>query len=79
MKKKYLELAKIKKIVILSCMDQELKKYYEEVSKIFPSNKVEIFSSDYMKKKDQTKSLFSRIMNNKVDILDWYTNDIKGI
>ena len=46
-----------------------VEKIFEEVSKIFPDNKVEIFSSDYMKKKDQTKSLFNRIINNKVDIL----------
>jgi primosomal protein N' (replication factor Y) (superfamily II helicase) len=46
-----------------------VEKIFEEVTKIFPSNKVEIFSSDHMKRKDQTKSLFSRIMDNKVDIL----------
>ena len=46
-----------------------VEKIFEEVIKIFPSNKVEIFSSDHMKKKDHTKSLFSRIMDNKVDIL----------
>ena len=46
-----------------------VEKIFEEVSKIFPNNKVEIFSSDYMKRKDQTKSLFNRIIDNKVDIL----------
>jgi len=46
-----------------------VEKIFEEVSKIFPNNKIEIFSSDFMKKKDQTKSLFNRITNNKVDIL----------
>jgi len=46
-----------------------VEKIYEEVSKIFPSNKVEIFSSDYMKKKDQINSLFNRITKNEVDIL----------
>ena len=46
-----------------------VEKIFEEVSKIFPGNIVEIFSSDYMKKKDQTKSLFNRITTNKVDIL----------
>jgi primosomal protein N' len=50
-------------------MDQELKKIYEEVSKLFPSSKVEIFSSDYMKKKDNKISLFNRIRNNQVDVL----------
>jgi primosomal protein N' (replication factor Y) len=46
-----------------------VEKIFEEVCNIFPSKKVEIFSSDYMKKKDQTKSLFERIASNKVDIL----------
>jgi len=46
-----------------------VEKIYEEVIKLFPNNKVEIFSSDYMKKKDQTNSLFKKIVNNKVDIL----------
>ncbi len=46
-----------------------VEKIYEEVKKIFPSNKIEIFSSDYMKKKDQVNSLFSRISKNQVDIL----------
>tara|TARA_B100000989_G_scaffold246054_1_gene193217 strand:- start:217 stop:1050 length:834 start_codon:yes stop_codon:yes gene_type:complete len=46
-----------------------VEKVLEEVSKTFPDYKVEIFSSDYMKMKDQTKSLFNRITNNKVDIL----------
>ena len=46
-----------------------VEKIYEEVSKIFPSNKIEIFSSDYMKKKNQVNSLFKRIENNEVDIL----------
>ena len=46
-----------------------VEKIYEEVCKVFPSNKVEIFSSDHMKKKNQTKSLFKRISENKVDII----------
>ena len=46
-----------------------VEKIFEEVCKIFPFNKVEIFSSDYMKKKEHTKSLFTKIANNKVDIL----------
>ena len=46
-----------------------VEKIYEEVIKIFPSSKIEIFSSDHMKKKDQVTSLFNKIMNNKVDIL----------
>ena len=46
-----------------------VEKIHEEVSKLFPTSKVEIFSSDYMKKKDLTNSLFKRILNNEVDIL----------
>ena len=46
-----------------------VEKIFEEVIKIFPSYKVEIFSSDHMKKKDHVNSLFNKIMNNKVDIL----------
>ncbi len=46
-----------------------VEKIFEEVCKIFPSKKVEIFSSDYMKSKNQIKSLFDKITRNKVDIL----------
>ncbi len=67
------------KEILKNCKDGEncdfvmygpgVEKIFEEVRKIFPLNKVEIFSSDYMKKKDQTKSLFDKIKSNKVDIL----------
>ena len=46
-----------------------VEKIFEEVQNIFPGNKVEIFSSDYMKKKQYTENLFYKINNNKVDIL----------
>jgi primosomal protein N' (replication factor Y) (superfamily II helicase) len=46
-----------------------VEKIFDEVQKIFPDNKVEIFSSDYMKKKKQTEVLFNKINNNEVDIL----------
>ena len=46
-----------------------VEKIFDEVKKIYPNNKVEIFSSDYTKKKDQTISLFKKIKNNSVDIL----------
>jgi len=46
-----------------------VEKIYDEISKLFPTKKVEIFSSDYMKKKNHINSLFSRISNNEVDIL----------
>ena len=46
-----------------------VEKIFDEVRNIFPKNKVEIFSSDYMKKKKQADSLFNKINNNDVDIL----------
>ena len=46
-----------------------VEKIFDEVKKIFPNNKVEIFSSDYTRKKDQTISLFKKIKNNSIDIL----------
>ena len=46
-----------------------VEKIFEEVKKNFPSSKINIFSSDYMKKKNQAESLFKKINNNKVDIL----------
>ena len=46
-----------------------VEKIFDEVRNIFPKKKVEIFSSDYMKKKQQTDLLFNKINNNEVDIL----------
>ena len=46
-----------------------VEKIYEEVIRLFPLSKAEILSSDYMKKKNYTNSLFNRIKNNQVDIL----------
>jgi primosomal protein N' (replication factor Y) (superfamily II helicase) len=46
-----------------------VEKIFEEVKKIFPNNIVEIFSSDYLKKKKQVNTLFKKINNNEVDIL----------
>ena len=46
-----------------------VEKIFEEVCKIFPNKKVEIFSSDYMKKKNQINTLFNRINSNEIDIL----------
>lgn len=69
----------LEKEISRSCKENEIcdfvmygpgvEKIFEEVTKIFPDNKVEIFSSDYMKNINQTKSLFNRISTNKVDIL----------
>jgi len=46
-----------------------VEKIFEEIKKIFPNNKTEIFSSDYMQKKKQTDEIFKKINNNEVDIL----------
>ncbi|MAH74566.1 MAG: primosomal protein N' [Candidatus Pelagibacter sp. TMED197] len=46
-----------------------VEKIFDEVKKKFKEKKVEIFSSDYMKRKDQTISLFDKISKNQVDIL----------
>ena len=46
-----------------------VEKIFDEVQNIFPNNKVEIFSSDYMKKQKQTEALFKKINNDEVDIL----------
>ncbi len=46
-----------------------VEKIFDEVKKKFKEKKVEIFSSDYMKRKNQTISLFNKINNNQVDIL----------
>ena len=46
-----------------------VEKIYEEVVRLFPLSKVEILSSDYMKKKNYTSSMFNRIKNNQLDIL----------
>ena len=46
-----------------------VEKIFEETKKAFPNNKISIFSSDFMKKKNETQSLFKKIHDNKVDIL----------
>ena len=46
-----------------------VEKIFEEIKKIFPNNKTEIFSSDYMQKKKQADEIFKKINNNEVDIL----------
>ena len=46
-----------------------VEKIFEEVKEIFPSKKIDIFSSDYLKKKEKTKNLFKDIMENRTDIL----------
>ena len=46
-----------------------VEKIFEEAKELFPDKKVNIFSSDYLKRKEETKNLFTRIKENKVDIL----------
>ena len=46
-----------------------VEKIFEEVKEIFPDKKINIFSSDYLKKKKNTKNLFKKINKNKIDIL----------
>ncbi len=46
-----------------------VEKIFEEVKDIFPSKKISIFSSDYLRSKEKTKNLFNAINENKIDIL----------
>ena len=46
-----------------------VEKIFEEAKNIFPNKKISIFSSDYMKNKNETKILFDKIKENKIDIL----------
>ncbi len=46
-----------------------VEKIFEETRKAFPDNSISIFSSDFIKKKNETQSLFEKINNNKIDIL----------
>ena len=46
-----------------------VEKIFEEIKEIFPNKKIDIFSSDYLKTKEQTKNLFKKINDCKIDIL----------
>ncbi len=46
-----------------------VEKIYDEVKEIFRNKKISIFSSDYLKKKEESVNLFRKIKNNQVDIL----------
>ena len=46
-----------------------VEKIFEEAKDIFPNKKISIFSSDYLKNKNETKILFDKIKENKIDIL----------
>ena len=46
-----------------------IEKIFDEIKEIFPKKKANIFSSDYLKKKNETKDLFRKINDDKIDIL----------
>ncbi len=46
-----------------------VEKVYDQVKNIFPNKKISIFSSDYVRKKKDSNSLFDKIKNDDVDIL----------
>tara|TARA_B100000575_G_scaffold293049_1_gene303228 strand:+ start:62 stop:2005 length:1944 start_codon:yes stop_codon:yes gene_type:complete len=46
-----------------------VEKIFEEAKELFPDKNINIFSSDYLKKKGEAKNLFTKIKENKVDIL----------
>ena len=46
-----------------------VEKVFEEVKEQFPQKKISIFSSDYMKKKNEINDLFKKINNNQINIL----------
>ena len=46
-----------------------VEKVFEELKKIFPNKRIKIFSSDYLKKKQNSENLIDEIIEQKVDIL----------
>ena len=46
-----------------------VEKIFYETKEIFPDKKINIFSSDYLTKKESTKELFKNIKENKVNVL----------
>ena len=46
-----------------------VEKVFEELKKIFPNKRIKIFSSDYLKKKQNSENLINEIIEQKVDIL----------
>ena len=46
-----------------------VEKIFDETKEIFPDKKINIFSSDYLTKKESTKELFKNIKENKVNVL----------
>ena len=46
-----------------------VEKIFDEVKEIFPDKKINIFSSDYLKKKKKTNNIFKEINENEINIL----------
>ena len=46
-----------------------VEKIFEEVKEVFPNKRIDIFSSDYLKKKEETTKFFKKIHDNQIDIL----------
>ena len=46
-----------------------VEKIFNEVKELFPEKKIKIFSSDYMKKKEEINKVFKKINDNEIDIL----------
>ena len=58
-----------KKICEFSMYGLGVEKIYEELKEKFSDYKIKIFSSDFLKKKSQSKNILSQIEENKIDIL----------
>ena len=46
-----------------------VEKIFEELKLVFPNKSIEIFSSDFLSKKEKTESIIKKIENNKIDII----------
>ncbi|MEK9638942.1 MAG: primosomal protein N', partial [Pelagibacteraceae bacterium] len=46
-----------------------VEKIYDELKKIFPDKNIEIFSSDFLSKKEKTETIIKKIEANKIDII----------
>ena len=57
-----------KKCDLLFC-GPGIERVYEELKKIYPDKKIEVFSSDTLKKNKSTIELLDKVEKNKIDIL----------
>ncbi|MBA1338612.1 MAG: primosomal protein N' (replication factor Y) (superfamily II helicase) [Pelagibacterales bacterium] len=62
-------LCKNKKSCDLLFCGPGIERVFDELKKIYPSKKIEIFSSDTLKKKETTDNLLENAVKNKIDIL----------